>query len=382
MRKLSAILICIAAVMSSCTKEYYNYEYSTSLPDETSLFVATDRHENGEGNNFRALLQIACNGSSLVTPSVVILGGDMVGQIPGVYPEYSFNDLKAEADAVYGDTKYKLMLVFGSHDNGITEGYGACYSGPMRQDRYYTYGISYLQMTYDNDSIAQAAIDSGRVEGVDTIRSMRGKYYDGIDTVDPYGISAESASQAFRNWAATLTDENPIVVVCHVPMHCHRNDNAGGLRWAKALNEVAEKHPVIFLWGHNHTLEESGGGMPPMMDPSEMGEMGEMVQTGGMSEESDVNERDYYLLTPGDTLKAQGDGQISESIPLKFYYGNAGYLKKGSFGYASVITFQDTDSDNVFDKMIWRRYGISTTETNFGDTAYPNPYETSFRKKK
>ena len=58
----------------------------------TALFVATDRHETGKGNNLAAMLRIAVEGSD-VKPRLVILGGDYVGGGGKSNPEFSISDL-------------------------------------------------------------------------------------------------------------------------------------------------------------------------------------------------------------------------------------------------------------------------------------------------
>ena len=301
----------------------------------TSIFVATDRHETGKGNNLTAMLARAVAGSGM-QPQTVLLGGDYVGGGRDMAPAFSIKDLYDEIYAVTDPLNTRVMMTFGLHDNACSEGYQPFYSGPCRCEGYYTYGISYIQMAFDTDSAAIAAIryyeehgeelpddmPSLDEEGDGTMPPLpeeggsmpKRKGYEGIDQADPYGISAESAARSFTQWVSTIADHDPVVVMTHVPLHANRDDNSGALTWYKALTAAAQHHEVLVLWGHNHTMEEIGLG--------------------------DELEQDCYLLTAGDSITVQGDS-ITGAVrcPLSFTYANAGYLKLGK---ATVITFSDT----------------------------------------
>lgn len=71
---LAAILIiCGMSWMTSCTDNTDNP--SGGADYRTTLFVATDRHEVGKGNNLTAMLARAVAGSG-IRPQTVLLGGD------------------------------------------------------------------------------------------------------------------------------------------------------------------------------------------------------------------------------------------------------------------------------------------------------------------
>jgi hypothetical protein len=366
---LAAILIiCGMSWMTSCTDNTDNP--SGGADYRTTLFVATDRHEVGKGNNLTAMLARAVAGSG-IRPQTMLLGGDYVGGMSDMTPIFSIRDIYDEVYAIVDPLNTRVMMTYGSHDNNCTEGYDAFYSGPRRSDGYYTYGISYAQMVYDTDSATTAAIryyQEHPDEQNDSIRPPQPEQgdslappplgggapkqmgYNGIDQADRYGISAESAARSFTQWVAAIADSDPIVVMSHVPLHATRGDNVGAMTWYKALTAAAQTHDVLLLWGHNHTLEEFG----------------------------DSLDQYSYLLTAGDSIDIQGDSITGVvRCPLNFTYANAGYLK---LGRASVITFTDTNGNGHYDMMELRRYSLDADQPDrqFGLTGKPNPYVITF----
>lgn len=350
--------------MTSCSDNIDNPSGS-SADYGTSLFVATDRHEAGEGNNLTAMLARTVAGSG-IRPQTVLLGGDYVGGMDDMTPVFSVKDLYDEIYAIVDPLSTRVMMTYGSHDNNCSEGYDAFYSGPRRCDGFYTYGISFVQMVFDTDSATSAAIRyyqehpdeqdylPPRPEQGDSLAPLpppeggapKRMGYNGIDQADRYGISAESAARSFTRWVATIADSDPIVVMNHVPLHANRGDNVGAMTWYKALTAAAKTHDVLVLWGHNHTEEEFGDNLDLY----------------------------NYLLTAGDSIDIQGDSITGVvRCPLNFTYANAGYLK---FGRASVVTFTDTDGNGHHDTMELRRYSLEADQTDrqFGLTDKPNPY--------
>ena len=313
-----AALAAIAGASASCT----DYAYIPFVPGrhhrppkdkdedwtsrkDTSLFVAVDRHEMGKGNNLPALLQKAANLDEVV-PGVVLLGGDYVGGGGNMTPEFSINDLYDEVYSVFDFPACEALFTYGSHDNCCTEGYSAFFSGPHRCDGYYIYGVSYVQMACATDSDASAAV----------------ALHNGL---------LQSGSQF------------------------------------EALSKAAKKHDILFLWGHNHTLEERA------TDPTDR-------------EDAKLKDKFHYLLTPADLLtsgdKMDVQGAVKEEVvskELTFCYANAGYIK---LGYGMTITFSDSDSSGSFDKMTLLRFGIDSVaqETEIGFTGKANPYTIKLKK--
>ena len=242
----------------------------------------------------------------------------------------------AQAAYVFGDT-VRTLYTYGSHDKNAVDSYeDKFFSGPVEGTGYYIYGISYAQMVFDTDEQARARI------------------YDEKDVCDPRGICAQTASHHFLTWVKGLEDHLPIIVMSHVPLHAHRNDNRGAWTWTRALNAAAKDHDIIFLWGHNHTMER--------------GEAGKET------------ERAHYLHLPGDQLTVQSwdmdeEGSIitvrsftdeegnetrepvAQTETLEFVYLNAGYLTNG---VGSVLTFSGTDG--VWKQLTVKRYAITEEE--------------------
>ena len=370
--KRTLFVILSAFCLVGCVKEpqavVFPHNGPQGEPYSTSLFVATDRHEAGNGNNLSAMLQLMAANQNVVMPQMVLLGGDYVGRGPDHgttgQPEFSAEDIRNEVFRVMDPKETDLLLTYGSHDRNCTEGYGNFFSGPHRCDGYYVYGISYAQMVFATDSLAQVAIDTYLEQGDDTTStppppppsdSTHGdtashapsgpKAYNGIDAADPFGISAEAATRRFTAWVNSLDDNAPIVVMSHVPIHAHRGDNPGGLAWFDALQMAAQRHSVLLLFGHNHSLEERG----------------------------DLADQSVYLLVPGDSIGVQGDSAAGiQRRRLNFIYANAGYLK---LGFATLITFTDSQGSGRFDKVTLRRYGLDGTGIQrFGTTRHRNPY--------
>lgn len=368
---LAITAICSIVMITACTTEDNPPVWEGKT---TSLFVASDRHEAGNGNNLAAAIQKVANRNGIVTPSVVLLGGDYVGSGPDAgdtgQPAFTLADLRSEIFSSLDPNKTEIFFTYGSHDRNCTDDYSAFFSGPHRCDGYYIYGISYAQMAYATDSLTRAAVALYDEQGDnipgnnpppannDSTMPMPQqpsgglRAYNGIDIADPYGISAESASARFAAWADTLSGHDPIIVMSHVPIHASRNDNPGGLRWFNTLSRTAQKHDIVLLFGHNHTLEERGNS-----------------SDSGM-----------YLLAPGDSITVQGDSvQGTQRQQLPFTYANAGYLK---LGWCTLITFNDTDADGHPDYLQLRRFSaIGDKATRFGSTDKPNPWLITLKAK-
>lgn len=368
---LAITAICSIVMITACTTEDNPPVWEGKT---TSLFVASDRHEAGNGNNLAAAIQKVANRNGIVTPSVVLLGGDYVGSGPDAgdtgQPAFTLADLRSEIFLSLNPNKTEIFFTYGSHDRNCTDDYSAFFSGPHRCDGYYIYGISYAQMAYATDSLTRAAVALYDEQGDnipgnnpppannDSTMPMPQqpsgglRAYNGIDIADPYGISAESASARFAAWADTLSGHDPIIVMSHVPIHASRNDNPGGLRWFNTLSRAAQKHDIVLLFGHNHTLEERGNS-----------------SDSGM-----------YLLAPGDSITVQGDSvQGAQRQQLPFTYANAGYLK---LGWCTLITFNDTDADGHPDYLQLRRFSaIGDKATLFGSTDKPNPWLITLKAK-
>ena len=311
-------------------------------------------------NHLTDVLALVRQDRDAVQPDIVLLGGDNIGEgsdsskdetgYPMGAPPFSMKAVDAQIAHVFGDAA-RGFYTYGSHDKNETGNYtDVFFSGPVPCDSYYLYGISFAQMIYDSDWQARA-------------EDERGRTYSGKDLADPNGISAQTASHLFLSWVKSLDDHWPIIVMSHVPLHAKRGDNSGAWTWARALNEAAENHDVIFLWGHNHTLERG--------------------------EEEQSAERANYLLLPGDEITVQswaldaegkpvlrkaipseapvaGDAEvkekpkyelITEKETLKFVYMNAGYITNG---VGSLLIFNDMEEDGAWDRLTVKRYSLDS----------------------
>lgn len=354
------MLLLACALFMGCSYDDYYADSGTEFPSSTSIFVGSDRHENGAGNNLPALLQTVTNNFTSVPPSLVFLGGDYVGKGPssGVtgLPVFDVAGIKDEVTAALGNkVPYEILLTYGSHDQSATEGYSAFFSGPRACTGYYVYGISFAQMYYATDS-ATTAVDTTYTTTVvadsvasDTVTTMALSTYSGIDLKDPFGISAASATRRFTSWIESLSDNAPIVIMSHIPLHANREDNSGAYTWFRAISEAAKTHDILVLFGHNHTMEE----------------LYNQIDTYN------------YLLTPGDSISVQAEGKVYRE-KLNFTYGNAGYIKSGC---SSLITFTDVDGNKKYDKMTIRRYSLNGVGNGFfGMTGKENPFTVTLSK--
>jgi len=332
---------------------------STALAD-TSIFVATDRHAkyetestppderagrkpkkklpvyDSDGNLIwhnhltEVLSLVAADG---VLPEIVLLGGDNVGDggdksidangYPIGAPYFSMAAVDAQVKHVFGET-VQTLYTYGSHDIHATDPYDAAFfSGPVSASGYYVYGITFAQMIHDTDEQALG--------------------YEGKDTVDPNGVSAQAASRRFLSWVDTLEDHRPIIVMSHVPLHANRGDNAGAWTWTKALNAASESHDIFFLWGHNHTVE--------MRDSGRAVERANYLKMPG--EALTVQSRD--AAAEGKTMRKRGDDLVTQTEILRFVYMNAGYITNG---VGTVLTFSDENENGQWDHLTARRYAL------------------------
>ncbi len=312
------------SILSGCSyHDIYENENSNhnNIQPVTSIFMGTDRHECGDGNNLTALLQVASSNMSEVKPTLIFLGGDYVGKGPDRdslgHPTFNMSDVSDEVSKAMGNSKYEELFTYGSHDIGANEGYKPFFSGPHARNGYYVYGISYAQMVYANDS---------------TMNSDSTYIYEGLDLNDAFGCNAEVATGRFTAWVNSLSDHSPIIMLTHVPMHARRNDNHGGELWFDAISKAAENHSIALFFGHNHTLGERG----------------------------DSTDQSVYLLNTGDSISVQGQDSVYQH-KLNFTYGNAGYIK---LGYSSLLTFKDTDNNGKYDRLVIRRYSINADDAS------------------
>ena len=268
-----------------------------------------------------------------IVPDVVLLGGDFVGDgsdksldvtgYPMGAPFFSMKSVEAQIRHVFGNA-VQCLFTYGSHDRNSTDAYDSVFfSGPVTERGYYIYGISFAQMIFDTDEQAKR------------------EKYAGKDAADPNGLSAQTASRHFLDWVSSLEDDLPILIMSHVPLHARRGDNTGAWTWTKALNMAAEQHDILFLWGHNHTLE--------VKKERKAAEQAEYLKMPGES----LTVQSVFKDDKGEFVKKAEDELVTRTEPLRFLYMNAGYITEGA---GTVLTFADADDDGHWDDLTVRRY--------------------------
>ncbi len=251
-----------------------------------TIFFATDRHE--ESSKLNSLLKALA-----YEPGLVVLGGDHVNNTNSG----SLASITSEIHSVYPNAD--TFFTYAAHDPNVTPDssnpYAYANTGEVYEgDQYYVYGV-----------------DQGDMQS---------------------SSSAATASANFVNWAASADSDKVIFVMCHMPIHNRRGDNAGGATWMNALNKAGADRDIVFLWGHNHTGESSA-------------------------------DTSVYFVNVGGSLTPQG----GSTGTINFTYMNAGYIKNG---YASQIvvnsdcvdvTRYNTSGSATATYSIERRFATSHT---------------------
>ena len=135
----------------------------------------------------------------------------------------------------------------------------------------------------------------------------------------------------------------------HVPLHAHRGDNYGAWTWMQALNAAAEEHDVVFLWGHNHTME----GRPDGRETERANYLrlpGEKLTVQSWEVDDRGNETGARIFTSeaGEETREL----VTRTETLRFVYLNAGYIING---VGTVLSFRDG-------QMTVKRYSLNDEE--------------------
>lgn len=223
------------------------------------IFFATDMH--GKTSNFTNVLASVKKDTDI---GIVALGGDY---------ELSVTAIKNSVNSVFPEAE--VLLTTGNHDNA---GSGLLRTG----EAYVNDHFSIFMMAYDDFKNTNAL---------------------------------SSLSDYLKNYNTNKTTSGkPLFIVSHLPLHADRRDNTNAYRYANLLNEYGKSIDIIFLWGHNHTVDKT-----------------------------------LYFKTIGDELAPEGGSKIK----LNFTYVTAGYIKEG-YGTAvrvndDTITFQRYNTSGKFD---------------------------------
>ncbi len=157
---------------------------------------------------------------------------------------------------------------------------------------------------------------------------------------------AEAAAEEFMDWVDTLENNTaPIIVLCHVPIHYARGDNAGARYWNLALNYAATgsatdtsgeriNRDVVYIFGHNHTVETK--------EDDDAKFTGEFYVPRGSKMEIGTEEngfsRIYYTYTTAGYLAANTSATLVEVCDDKIS------LTKYQNGAVAGDGFYDTES--------------------------------------
>ena len=241
---------------------------ATTGREADTIFFATDRHESS--SNLKSLLKALA-----YEPGLVVLGGDHVNNTNSG----KLASITSEIQSVYSGVQ--TFYTYAAHDKNVS----ADSSNP--------YAYARTGEVYEGEDYYVYAVDQDHMQS---------------------SSSASSASSNFVNWAESVDDGKVIFVVCHMPIHKRRGDNAGGATWMSALNEAGEDHDIVYLWGHNHTGENT-------------------------------TDKNVYYVARGGSLTPQG----GSTGTINFTYMNAGYIKNG---YATQAVINDQN-------VVFTRYSTS-----------------------
>lgn len=196
------------------------------------IAVASDRHQNTSAIS-------AAMGSMPSCVEYVCLDGDMVDGTNS----YNSSTILSEVTNVFSSLNSSTVSIVKGyqHDDGCSDDAGILISDSKL-----------IYTAYNNDKSVAC-------------------YVYGISYQDMYTKSSQTsctAAEEFKNWVDGLTDNAPIIVCCHIPLHYQRGDNGYAPVWSKALNYAATGEEtieegaelirnVVFFHAHNHTTESN-----------------------------------------------------------------------------------------------------------------------------
>lgn len=212
------------------------------------IFFATDVHR--KTSNLTGILSAVSEDAQMDT---IALGGDY---------EVSVSSLENAVDAVFPNAE--KCFTTGNHDEA---GSGLYETGEALVNEHFALYI----IAYEDFKNAAA---------VEPLR----KYLDGYNKNEK-------------------TEGKPLFVLSHLPLHKDRRDNTNAYRYAQLLNEAGRSIDIVYLWGHNHTVD-----------------------------------RTLYFESVGETLTPEG----GSAMTLSFTYVTAGYIKEG---YGLTVRVNDKTID-------------------------------------
>ncbi len=227
MKKFTALMLVILAIITSIPM--------SAKAASNDIFFATDVH--GKTSNLTNILKAVKKNTDI---GIVALGGDY---------EVSVSSLQSSIKSVFPNAK--MYFTTGNHDKSGND--------------YQKTG----QVTV-NEHFSLYMIRDDEFKNSSTVTNLS-NYLKG------YNSNNQTAGK-------------PLFIVAHKPLHADRGDNTNAHNYANLLNEYGKKMDIVYVWGHNHTVDKN-----------------------------------LWYKTIGDELTPQGGSKIK----LTFTYMTAGYVKEG-----------------------------------------------------
>ncbi len=314
-RILTVILTVIAAML-------FNMPFIQIIAQDNAhyLVFASDYH-GVEGS-----IESAMSGMPAEVEYVSLIG-DMAGHGRDRTPVYASADILAHIQNVFPHLNAETVsLIWADHDKNVVddpgivkclngEGSGLIYekTDEAGNPLYYIYGVGFYDMKNG-------------------------------------GEQSINAAAAFKAWADSTDKTVPVLVLCHMPLVAKRADNKGAYYWNEALNYAATgtegivsaettgtvMRNVIFLSGHNHTVDENeyffeaGDTMnvqidadPPKLEETAELEAGKRPHREPQGQVSNI----YYSALTAGYLRTSGNASLIEigdqEIVLRKYSNGA-----------------------------------------------------------
>ncbi len=214
------------------------------------------------------------------------------------------SNLNNVLSAVKKDTAIGVVALAGDYELSVSQLDSSVKSAFPDAIRIYTTGnhdtnASGLQKTGEalvNEHFSIYMIAQGDFKNTNTVNTLK-KY------LATYNTNANTAGK-------------PLFVVCHMPLHDKRNDNTNADKYANLLNEYGTKMDIIYVFGHNHSVEKT-----------------------------------LYFINRGEEMTPKGGSKMK----LNFTYLTGGYIKEG-YGIAvrvnpDNITFQRYNTSGKYESL-------------------------------
>lgn len=274
MKRFVSFLLCFVMVLGFVPVNAFAADTANSGVVDAALFFS-DLHTTADSYKENEIIEVMGGvKKSGLDFSTVTCAGDAFSSNDSVIKGRTTTAITAAIRNGLGDAEVPVNYVWSDHDRetDVENFTGLMYSG----ENYYIYSISMSDMS-----------SSTRYGQPTTF--------------------TEDKLTAFTETVEGLDHSKPLFIASHMPLHDRRDDNQWADEWYGVISAAAEKMDIVFLWGHNHTQEQT-----PDFDG-------------------------YYVAKNGnEKMTIEGVGSI---VP-NFTYLNAGYLSPASTGYTYNTTRQ------------------------------------------